>query len=209
MKRKRALLIVFEASDMQGKSYQANRLVEKLNSVDITAAYTEPIRNSDAFFWFTRFALDNGVAKQYKNLFQFLQFLNRSWFQMNVLHELLTNHDVVVLDRWALSGLIYGNADGANKFLSKLLYKCLKRPDVTIVLHGEPYRSSRPLKDTYELDDAMQKRVNDGYVEWALKDVSACLVKSSGTKEHVHKRVMHLLRGSAIHLEHDKLVGLL
>jgi len=51
--------------------------------------------------------------------------------------------------------------------------------------------------------------VNDGYVEWALKDVSACLVKSSGTKEHVHKRVMHLLRGSAIHLEHDKLVGLL
>jgi thymidylate kinase len=207
--RKRALLIVFEASDMQGKSYQAKRLVEKLNSVDITTAYAEPIRNSDAFFWFTRFALDNGLAKRCKNLFQTLQFLNRILFHVNALRELLQTHDVVVLDRWALSGLIYGNADGANKFLSKLLYKCLKKPDVTIVLHGEPYRSSRPLKDTYELDDAMQKRVNDGYVEWALKDVSACLVKSSGTKEHVHKRVMHLLRGSAIHLEHDKLVRLL
>jgi len=207
--RKRALLIVFEASDMQGKSYQAKRLVEKLNSVDITAAYAEPIRNSDAFFWFTRFALDNGLAKRCKNLFQTLQFLNRILFHVNALRELLQTHDVVVLDRWALSGLIYGNADGANKFLSKLLYKCLKKPDVTIVLHGEPYRSSRTLKDTYELDDAMQKRVNDGYVEWALKDVSACLVKSSGTKEHVHKRVMHLLRSSAVHLEHDKLVDLL
>ena len=194
---------------MQGKSYQAKRLVERINSIGLTAAYAEPIRNSDAFFWFTRFALDNGAAKQYKNLFQFLQFLNRLWFQLTALHEYLCNHDVVVLDRWALSGLIYGSADGANKLLTKILYKCLKMPDVTIVLHGEPYRNSRPLKDTYELDDAMQKRVNDTYVEWALRELTACLVKSSGTKEHVHKRVMHLLRGSVVHLEHDNLYSLL
>jgi len=195
---------------MQGKSYQAKRLVDKLNSFNInTAAYLEPIRNSDAFFWFARFALDVGFAKSNKNLFQFLMFVNRLWFQLTTLRMWLNDRKVVVLDRWALSGLIYGNADGANKFLTKILYKCLKKPDVTIVLHGEPYRSSRTLKDTYELDDAMQKRVNDGYVEWALKDVSACLVKSSGTKEHVHKRVMHLLRSSAVHLEHDKLVDLL
>jgi thymidylate kinase len=194
MKQKRALLIAFEASDMQGKSYQAKRLVEKLNLFGITSAYVEPIRNSDVFFWFTRFALDLGIAKQYKNLFQLVQFANRLIFQFGTLREYLNNHEVVVLDRWALSGLIYGNADGANKFLTKILYKCLKKPDVTIVLHGEPYRSSRPKKDTYELDDAMQKRVNDDYVAWAKSEHTARLIKSSGSKTCVHLGVFASVR---------------
>ena len=189
--KKRALVIAFEAADMMGKSCQARMLVENLIKHGYDAVGYEPVKHCTWMFKLLRYMLDTGAAKKHKNVFQLLQFTNRLLFQFTRFWQMRREHEIVVLDRWALSGLIYGIEDGASKLLTELLYSLLVKPDVIVVLHGEPFLNSRPVKDSYELDMDLQKRVNDAYFMFAAtNDNTIAISTKNWSKLGVHCNVV-------------------
>jgi thymidylate kinase len=134
--------------------------------------------------------LRNGQAKLYPNMFQFVQFLNKFVFQWTYLLWLRLTCDVVIMDRWSLSAIVYGDATGVNWTLNRILYWLLVKPDVTVVLHGSSFKR-KTVDDVYEKDSALQLTVRKGYYDWVQENPDDHeLIDNQGTKDEVHERIL-------------------
>ena len=105
--------------------------------------------------------LNNGLAKKLPKLFQFLQYLNRQIFQWTELSSIEKDYDYIIMDRWSLSTIVYGNATGVPQDFTQNLYNKLKLPDYTIVLVGKSHEH-KP-EDDYESDNSLQTKVRELY----------------------------------------------
>jgi thymidylate kinase len=161
-------IIVFEGADKLGKSTQAKLLARNINSTFEHAIYvkipTDTCKSTHSLMYKM---LNNGWAKRLPTLFQTLNFLNRLFFQLQVLPIFTEYSDYVVFDRWSLSSVVYGNVTGASRFLTSIFYKILRKPDITVVLYGKPYHRYEN-DDVYESDDNLQTNVSNGYERWAM-----------------------------------------
>lgn len=161
-----ANLIAIEGADKCGKATQALKLAQRLRSDGFKVATFEVPYNDHVshklIYWF----LKKGYAKTLPNLFQTLQCMNKLIFQWTVLLWAFIKNDFIILDRWKLSSLVYGNATGVNKWLGKLLYYVLKEPDATIILHGTSFKRLSTQDDVYERDFVLQNKVKQAYYEW-------------------------------------------
>jgi thymidylate kinase len=166
-------------------------LLEYFRSLGLKTELVEvPVQSSgvthDVIYWM----LKNGLAKKLPNVFQFVQFLNKLAFQMSSLIWLMMTRDVIIMDRWSLSSIVYGDATGANKTLTRVLYRLLVRPTITVVLSGR--RHTDQTEDTYEADTDLQRNVRVGYADWAEShSVDHVLVDNQGTKEEVNTRILN------------------
>lgn len=187
-----ANLVVFEGPDKVGKETQSKMLLESLQNDMYKAVRVEvPSRSCPRTHKLIYKMLHDGSAKRHPNAFQFVQFLNKWLFQMNHLPKLLKENDVVILDRWSLSAVIYGGATGVNKRFNMFLFNRLKKPTITLVLHGRSFRRSTTTDDSYEKDSDLQTTVARAYYEWAMKHSdSHVLIPNHLNRDEIHKDIM-------------------
>lgn len=190
--KKRSKIVVFEGPDKVGKETQSKLIAELLRSKGARVTRVEvPCRSATWSHALIYWMLRNDLAKRLPNVFQFVQFLNKLSFQLLDLPDLLRNNDVVVLDRWALSAVVYGDATGVNHAFNTWLYNRLLRPDLTVVFAERSYRRSTRQDDSYERDTELQERVRSGYATWALLHPDDhALVSNDAPVGAVHAAVM-------------------
>jgi thymidylate kinase len=188
-----AKLIVFEGPDKCGKETQSKLLVTALRKRSLSCVRIEP--SKEAHPWMRKliyWMLDGGAAKRFPNTFQFIQFLNKAYFQAFKLPKLLQDNHVVILDRWGLSGYVYGKAEGIYEWLNRWMFRHVRHPDITLIMTGTSYRRSSTVDDSYERDTELQAKVKDMYHEaGAWPDYQ--LIDNRGTREEVNASIVAAL----------------
>ena len=187
--------IAIEGPDRVGKQTQAsllrNFLLEKGKSVLLVEV---PIKDSithPVIYWM----LKNGLAKKLPNMFQWLQVVNRKFFEWRTLSSAALKYDYVIFDRWSLSTYVYGAAEGLNASVLKTMYDSLKVPDATVVLLGRlPGLEAR---DSYEKDVGLQTRVNMLYRDWAINN-EAIVINADQHIDIVHQQIVQQLAESCL-----------
>ena len=137
--------------------------------------------------------LRNGLAKKLPKTFQWFQYLNRKIFQAFRLPRLEDKYDVIIMDRWSLSTIVYGAAEGVPESFTLALAEKLRKPDFTIVLSGRSF--AHEAEDHYESDSELQMKVRVEYSAWANanKDTSV-LLDCSQAKDVISKKILSILK---------------
>jgi thymidylate kinase len=186
-----AKIICVEGPDQMGKQTQANLLF-----LDLRSSVLREIPFNDHFTYaLIYFMLENGFAKRFHNLFQFVQFCNKLLFQTFHLMPMMLMYDFIVLDRWYASSIVYGDATGVNKRFNHMLQKFLIKPDVTFILEGQRYKRPYEKNDSYESDKILQDSVKLGYKLFSENiNNNALMINNEGTPSEVHHKIICELR---------------
>lgn len=191
-------LVVFEGPDKVGKETQSKLLANVLKAQGLNCVRIEPTKESHPRGKKLIYGmLESGTAKRHPTAFQLVQFLNRMYFQLFKLPKLLRENHVVILDRWALSGYIYGSAERINQWLNDWMYARAKRADVVLILSGTSYRRSG-IDDSYEKDYNLQVSVRYMYRKVAREFPGHVLVDNHDSVMDVHNSIMALLENMHI-----------
>jgi thymidylate kinase len=137
--------------------------------------------------------LRNGLALKMPKLFHFMQFVNKYWWQLFTLPQLLKENHVLIFDRWNASYQVYGECTGVSKdsYLGGL-YKYLVMPDVAIVLQTDRICSEK--RDSYEQNDELQNQIKVEYAKWAAENkFVSSLVNADASASSVHKTIEAIL----------------
>jgi thymidylate kinase len=192
-------LVVFEGPDKVGKETQSKLLAQNLKKQGINCIRVEPSKEAHPRLKKLIYSmLETGAAKRHPNTFQFVQFLNKVYFQTFKLPKLMKVYDVVILDRWALSGWIYGDAEGINRSLNKWMFNRVKRADITLVLSGTSYKRSTTTDDSYEKDNDLQAKVRIAYRDVGLNWPGHALVDNHDSIDDVQDSIQALLENLSI-----------
>lgn len=191
-----AKLIAIEGPDKSGKFTQSHLLAHTLRRYGDRVKLVEVPFNDKATHRLIYWMLRNGTAKRFPNLFQFVQFANKFVFQWTYLLWLRLTCAFVVLDRWSLSAIVYGDATGVNRTVNRIMYRMLVRPTVTVVLHGSSFKR-KTVDDVYEKDSDMQFAVRRGYYDWVQAHPSDHeLIDNQGTQDEVHERILSAVKAA-------------
>jgi len=190
------LLLVIEGPDKAGKSTQARMLNDALTRVGYRSAvmsfpdYSTPIgKEIEAFLRGER-----DYPLQVKHM---LLSANR-WEKKDEVERLLASKDVVILNRYYQSNIVYGIANGLDMQWLEMLDRCLPREDLVIVLHItaeialERARLLNSMhRDVFESVELL-KRVSLLYLELAER-YGWVVVDGSRSKEEVHRDVLSIV----------------
>ena len=190
-------IIVVEGPDRVGKFNQTRLLKEYITGIGLGATVVEvPIRSAITYriiYWM----LQNGLAKTFPKIFQWFQFINRKIFQVFTLPTLEDHYDFIVMDRWSLSTIVYGIAEGIPKDYTIGLAKKLREPDFTIILFGEAHK--HVAEDSYEADLSLQACVRLEYAKWALENPKMTkLIDCNQDHKIVAKKIKDILQEKRI-----------
>jgi len=183
--------VAIEGPDRVGKQTQTKLLAKRLVNEQIfddVAIIEAPIKDQYTHKRIYEM-LNDGRAIQYPSTFQGLQILNRVLYQETSLKTILHRVDAIVFDRWNVSSFAYGRAAGiaADELICEL--DMVAETDLTILLEGKPYPKDN--LDDYESNMLFQKRVRDGYIEWAQqysKD-KITVINANDTIDAVHETI--------------------
>ncbi|MEM0441795.1 MAG: dTMP kinase [Candidatus Nitrosocaldus sp.] len=190
------MLLVIEGPDKAGKSTQARMLNDALTRVGYRSAvmsfpdYSTPIgKEIEAFLRGER-----DYPLQVKHM---LLSANR-WEKKDEVERLLASKDVVILNRYYQSNIVYGIANGLDMQWLEMLDRCLPREDLVIVLHItaeialERARLLNSMhRDVFESVELL-KRVSLLYLELAER-YGWVVVDGSRSKEEVHRDVLSIV----------------
>ncbi len=190
-------IIAIEGPDRVGKFTQTHLLHKYITKIGLSAVVVEvPIRSAITYrviYWM----LQNGLAKTFPKIFQWFQFINRKIFQVFTLPTLEDHYDFIVMDRWSLSTIVYGIAEGVPKDYTIGLAKKLREPDFTIILFGEAHE--HVAEDSYEADVSLQARVRLEYAKWALENPKTTkLIDCNQDHKIVAKKIKNILQEKRI-----------
>jgi len=185
-------IIVIEGPDRVGKQTQTRLLKRKLSERGFSSTVIEvPIKSAVTYriiYWM----LQNGLAKKFPKIFQWFQYMNRKIFQVFKLPHLEKNHDCIIMDRWSLSTIVYGVAEGVPLEYTMKLARKLREPDHTIILHGDSH--VHEAEDSYEADSELQKNVRIEYAKWAKNNPkTTTLIDCRQEKKVISKRIRNVL----------------
>lgn len=166
--------IVFEGADKQGKNTQVCKLVRYLIDQGYSVYTGEIPRYNSYTGRLLKRMLESGSAVKHNYLFQFIQFLNKFVFQTLELNEAIGQYDYIVLDRWALSSVIYGSASNVNESFSDIFFNILKQPTQYVVLYGSSFY--REGSDSYESNSKFQEDVKQLYKDWSTTHRKECVL---------------------------------
>jgi thymidylate kinase len=191
-------LIVFEGPDKVGKETQSKLMERALHKSGVSVIRVEPTKESHPRGRKLIYGmLESGAAKRWPNTFQFVQFLNRMYFQVFKLPKLLREFDIIILDRWALSGWVYGAAEGINGPLNQWMYNRARQADIVVVLGGTSYKRNRT-DDSYERDASLQSKVRTLYHIAGLNWPGHVPVYNNDNILAVHHNVLAVLKNKDI-----------
>ncbi len=180
------MLVVIEGSDKAGKATQSTMLAERLSKEGFTVAvmsfpdYSTPIGNEIRAF-----------LKEEKNcplpVRHMLLAANR-WERKAEIERMLKEKDVLILNRYYQSNLVYGLASGLELEWLESLDSGLPKADVVIVLDVPPEVSLARMDDgadLFEKDREMMSKVPRLYRELASK-YGWHIINGARGREEVH-----------------------
>lgn len=162
-------IIVIEGPDKVGKQTQTNLLVENLRGLGVRVATAEIPYNDGPIYNRIYEWLRNGVALKYPEAFQTYQVANRLVWQGDVLPKLAQNNDVIIMDRWNISAVVYGRSSGLSEEQVQdiIVNAGLIKPDMVFVFDGDPFVTPDREDDSYERNMELRRKVREGYQRWA------------------------------------------
>lgn len=188
-KQGQCALVAIEGPDMVGKATQAALLEENLIAKGIRAMAVEVPWKDEVTYDLIYKMLRNGTAATEPVVFQTLQACNRRIMQQTYLPTLSAHFDIVVLDRWTPSTWIYGGAAGISLEQNAVILDGLVKPDLTIILDGEPFQPERAA-DVYEKDSIFQRAVRAAYWNWSERFDNAFLFDAHQDKKVLAAQIL-------------------
>ncbi len=181
-----ARFIVFEGPDGSGTTTHSTALVERLKSRGISAMHTFEATDGPIGTFIRGKLREGGLPG---NALQLLFTADRAWHVEHVLKPALEQDTVVVCDRYSLSTVIYGAAQGFDRSWLEAMNDAFVKPDL-LLLALPPFdvcmqRLGKREKDVIEADDSLQKRVYDLYAQYASTLPAEQVIDTSGDKAHV------------------------
>lgn len=185
----RPLFVALEGIDACGKGTQAERLRAKLKGTLFSFPdYRTPIGGLIDGHLKRRWRTEGLDHAKEALVFQALQSANRLERATDLATELAEGRPVVA-DRYTMSGVVYGAADGRGRAYLEDLHRYLPQPDVWILLDIDPEVSAerRPeRRDRYESDPEFMRRVCLLYRQvwvangWAIVDARGSVADVAG-----------------------------
>ncbi|MFN4336535.1 MAG: dTMP kinase [Candidatus Nitrosocaldus sp.] len=186
---------MIEGPDKAGKSTQTKLLKDALTRMGYRCAtmsfpdYSTPIgREIEAFL--------QGKREYPLRVKHMLLSANR-WEKKDEVERLLAENDVVILNRYYQSNLVYGLANGLDIQWLEMLDRCLPKEDLVIVLHVsadtalERASLNSMHKDEFENIEIL-RRVSLLYLELAER-YGWVVVDGSRSIEEVHRAVLSIV----------------
>jgi dTMP kinase len=189
----RCFIVALEGPDRLGKSTQASLLEASLEGRGISSIVEKAPFKDEATHGRIYDMLRTGEALRYPVVFQTLMGANRHLFQNRYLPNLAWHNDVVVLDRWNVSTLVYGAESGVPEETTRCILKGLVEPDLVLIFDGEPF-SSPDEDDAYEADKAFQSRIRQRYVEWGNSNSNAMFIKANRRQEMIQREIVEAIQ---------------
>ncbi|MCS6767365.1 MAG: dTMP kinase [Candidatus Nitrosocaldus sp.] len=187
-------MVVIEGPDKAGKSTQARMLNDSLMSMGYRTAvmsfpdYSTPIgREIDAFL--------HGRREYPLQVKHMLLSANR-WEKKEEIERLLASSDILILNRYYQSNIVYGVANGLDQQWLEMLDRCLPREDLVIVLHVsadvalERARMNSH-KDEFE-NMHMLRLVSSLYMEMASM-YGWVVIDGNRSREEVHRDILDMV----------------
>jgi len=189
-------IISIEGVDAVGKSTQSLHLQTwfKSKGVKVTSLsfpdYETPIgREIKAFL---------AGKRTFQAEVRHMLFAANRWEKLAAIRESQIENEVVIVNRYTESNLVYGVANGLRLEWLAALEQGLPKSDLVIVLDAPSMAltSRRPgPKDSYEKDHEMQFRVQSLYRELAPK-FGWIIVDGSRSVRGVHDSIIKVVKGS-------------
>jgi len=187
------MLIVIEGSDKAGKATQTQLLKEDLKKKGLSGAslafpvYTTKIGEEIR-------AILHGKREYPVQVMHMLLSANR-WEKKAEIEKMLVENEVVVLNRYYQSNLVYGLASGMKSEWLLALDEGLPKEDIVILLDVSPEVSIQRMAskgDIFEMNDDIMRNVSRLYRELAGK-YEWILVNGDKSREDIHKEIMQIV----------------
>ncbi len=167
-KDSRGILIGIEGIDAVGKRTQTSILSSWLRAKNITTAMIAfPDYGTTIGREIKRFLLG---TKNYPPEVRHMLFAANRWEKKNELESILSRTDVVIVNRYSESNLVYGISNGLNLKWLVNLEAGLPKPDLVFVLDAPPttlYPRRAFNKDKWERNTGLQERTRKAYLKLA------------------------------------------
>ena len=125
-------------------------------------------------------------------------FAANRWEKLSLIKQLLTENEVVIVNRYTESNLAYGLANGLRLKWLVALEEGIPRSDLVVVLdpRSESLTSRRGgARDSYEKNRGLQLRVQEIYKELAPR-FGWIVVDGSKTVESVHRSIVRVVKAN-------------
>jgi len=187
-------LVALEGADRLGKSTQAKLLEAAMDKAKMKAIVEKcPFKDGGTYERIYEM-LRTGEAVKYPTVFQTLQGANRRYFQNSYLPTLASHFDVVVIDRWNTSTLVYGAEAGVPEETTNCILKGIVEPDLVFLFDGQPFVSPDE-DDAYEADKDFQRRLRDRYRAWGeAHPETAIIVNANRGPEVITEELLEKLQ---------------
>ncbi len=182
----RGRFITIEGGEGAGKSTQAKRLCEVLETRGLTAVQTREPGGSPGAEDIRRLLVSGEPGRWDAMSETLLHFAARRDHLENTVHPALARGEWVVCDRFADSTFAYqGCAQGLGRDVVERLYEIVVGrfvPDLTVILDlpvevGLARARERGGDDRYErMDAAFHERLREGFLEIARREAGRCVV---------------------------------
>lgn len=187
------MIVVIEGGDQAGKKTQARMLARELGRRGISNAtfsfpdYTTPIGREISMYL-------GGRRSFPPQAIHCLLAANR-WEKLDKMLDAISRHEVVIMNRYYQSNLVYGTANGVKLDWLEGLDRGLPRANLVILLdipRAESFARKAARRDRFETDGAFLQRVLATYRRMARK-YRWKMVDASRPKRSVHQDIMELV----------------
>ena len=181
--------IVLEGPDGSGTTLQSKLLAERLVSEDIDVLLTAEPTNGDVGK--TVRSLLHGEHMPQADAIQLLFCADRAEHLANEILPALESGKTVISDRYSLSTIIYGGAQGVDTSWLEDINKHFRKPDITIITLPsfdvcQERIGRRDKRDHFEMVD-FQRSVYDAYA--AIGGENVFFVDTAGEKQESADKV--------------------
>ena len=182
-------LIAFEGPDCVGKSTQVEEVKQALRIKGLrVSSHKIPYVEDTITYEIISSLIRKNETFNYPFLFQGAMIDNRYAFQRDKIN--CSEEDVILVDRWNLSTLFYGEAQGISQKVSRNLLAKVLDPDAYIIFDGAPF--SRESNDSLDSDMDLQRKVR--YLYENHESDNSFHVEAQGSILEVTRRILLLLQ---------------
>ncbi len=128
-----------------------------------------------------------------------LQAANK-WESLDVIQDACQKYDVVIIDRYLTSNIVYGMANQLDKLWLENLERGLPKTDLNILLDisvDESFRRSPDNRDKFEENRSFLERVRSEYQKMAESE-RWLIVDANRTKEEIHQDIFQYVISNVI-----------
>ncbi|WOV93568.1 MAG: dTMP kinase [Candidatus Nitrosoabyssus spongiisocia] len=187
------MIIAIEGGDQAGKKTQSELLSDALNQMGKKTQlfsfpdYTTPLgKEIEAYL--------SGNRNYNHKTIHCLMSANR-WECLDSLQK-AEQKSIVIINRYTLSNIAYGMANGLKKIWLENLDDELPIPDITIILDISPKKSFERKtmnRDSFEKDESFLNRVSQYYRDLAEKN-NFQIINASNDPKIVHQDIMKYVK---------------